>query len=378
MKILFAAIGAYGHLYPMMPLALAAAEAGHQVTIATGGPFLDRLPLPTVPAYTGLALEDVEAETRRRHPDASGMDLSAALFADVAAGHIGPVMIENCERLEPDLVVYEVLNTGAGLAADILQLPAIAFSISLKQGFFPMVHEGTISHQREQWSTRGLEPPDGPLLAATLLDPVPPSLHLFDDDLPIDTIAIRSVAYSDSASEVPPWLAEPRTRPRIFLTLGTVSFGAVEVLRRVIEETASLDLDVLVAVGPVGDPSLLGDLSDRVRVERFVAQSRVLGLVDLMVHHGGTGSVLGALEAGIPQLILPQGADQFINADLLSQAGAARALLEPEPSAGTIREAVSALIGESAERRVARRLRDEMAAMPSPAEVVDRLSALAC
>ena len=160
-KILFAAIGAYGHLYPMMPLALAAAEAGHQVTIATGGPFLDRLPLPTVPAYTDLALEDVEAETRRRHPDASGMDLSAALFADVAAGHIGPVMIENCERLEPDLVVYEVLNTGAGLAADILQLPAVAFSISLTQGFFPMVHEATISHQREQWSTRGLEPPEG-------------------------------------------------------------------------------------------------------------------------------------------------------------------------------------------------------------------------
>ena len=59
------------------------------------------------------------------------------------------------------------------------------------------------------------------------------------------------------------------------------------------------------------------------------------------------------------------------------QAGAARAVLEPEPWAGTIREAVPALIGESGERRVARRLRDEMAAMPSPAEVVDRLSALA-
>ena len=33
----------------MMPLALAAAEAGHDVQIATGEPFLDRLPLPTFP-----------------------------------------------------------------------------------------------------------------------------------------------------------------------------------------------------------------------------------------------------------------------------------------------------------------------------------------
>jgi UDP:flavonoid glycosyltransferase YjiC (YdhE family) len=95
-----------------------------------------------------------------------------------------------------------------------------------------------------------------------------------------------------------------------------------------------------------------------------------------MVHHGGTGSVLGALEAGIPQLILPQGADQFMNADLLSQVGAARAVVEQEPPPGTIREAVSALMGESAERRVAQQLRDEIAGMPSPAEVVDRLADL--
>ena len=48
---MFASLGAYGHLYPMMPLALACADAGHEVVIATGQPFLDRLPLPTVPGY---------------------------------------------------------------------------------------------------------------------------------------------------------------------------------------------------------------------------------------------------------------------------------------------------------------------------------------
>ena len=38
----------------------------------------------------------------------------------------------------------------------------------------------------------------------------------------------------------------------------------------------------------------------------FVAQSEVLPLVDLIVHHLGTGTVLGELEAGLPQLLLPQ------------------------------------------------------------------------
>jgi hypothetical protein len=46
-KIIFASIPAYGHLYPLMPLALACADAGHDVTLAVGPPFLDRLPLPT-------------------------------------------------------------------------------------------------------------------------------------------------------------------------------------------------------------------------------------------------------------------------------------------------------------------------------------------
>ncbi len=93
------------------------------------------------------------------------------------------------------------------------------------------------------------------------------------------------------------WLSAPRQRPRVYVTLGTVSFGAVEVLRRALIDLSSLDVDVLVTVGPDGDPAALGELADlgeRVHVERFVAQSAVLDLVDLVVHHGGTGTVLGA------------------------------------------------------------------------------------
>ena len=43
MKILFSTRPAYGHVYPLMPLALAAREAGHDVRFATTGQFLDKL-----------------------------------------------------------------------------------------------------------------------------------------------------------------------------------------------------------------------------------------------------------------------------------------------------------------------------------------------
>jgi UDP:flavonoid glycosyltransferase YjiC (YdhE family) len=181
------------------------------------------------------------------------------------------------------------------------------------------------------------------------------------------------VAYNESSAGVPAWLDGPRTRHRVYLTLGTVSFGAVEVLSRAIAEIAPLDVDVLVTVGPEGEPAALGELPDNVHVERFVAQSAVLPMVDLIVHHGGTGTVLGALEVGLPQLLLPQGADQFSNAEILTTSGAGRALPNDAQQPGAIGEAVRALLGDSPERDTSARVRDEITAMPPPADVVPAL-----
>jgi hypothetical protein len=54
-------------------------------------------------------------------------------------------------------------------------------------------------------------------------------------------IPIRSVAYNESNADVPAWLKAPRTRPCVYLTLGTVLFGAVEVLSRAITEIKEVD-----------------------------------------------------------------------------------------------------------------------------------------
>src|SRR5215213_4256730 len=327
MKIMFASLGAYGHLYPMMPLALALADAGHEAVIASGSPFLGRLPLPTVPGYPAdVELDWAIQEARRRHPELHDQDFSMAMFADVTAETVAPTMIEQGERLRPDLVIYEAMNTGAGVAANVLGIPAAAYSIALVSFIYPALHTATVGYQRDTWLQRDRTPPEGNgLLAAALINPAPPTLAREVGD-EILTIPIRSVAYNESNAEVPAWLTARRARPQVYLTLGTVAFGAVEVLSRAVAEIAALDVDVLVTVGPEGEPAALGELPDHVHVERFVAQSAVLPLVDLIVHHGGTGTVLSALEVGLPQLLLPQGADQFVNAQMLTAAGAVRAL----------------------------------------------------
>jgi UDP:flavonoid glycosyltransferase YjiC (YdhE family) len=377
-KIIFASLGAYGHLYPMMPLALACADAGHEVVIATGQPFLGRLPLPTVPGNPDtLELDWSIQEARRRHPDLHGQELSMAMFADVAAEQIAPIMIEQCERIRPDLVIFEGMDTGAGVAASVLGIPAAAYAIALLSSVYAMLHPATVRYQRDRWLQRNRTPPEAnSLLAAALINPAPPQLQR-PDVTGTPSIPIRSVAYNDSSAGVPAWLTAERNRPRVYLTLGTVSYGAVEVLNRAIADIAPLDVDILVTVGPDGEPAALGEVPDNVHIERFVGQSAVLSLVDLIVHHGGTGTVLGALEVGLPQLVLPQGADQFLNAEILTAAGVGRALANDAQGPGAISEAVQALLGDSAERQAASRVRDEIAAMPSPSEVVPQLVELA-
>jgi hypothetical protein len=70
----------------MMPLARACAAAGHEVTVAIGEPFLGRLPLPTVRGVPGgVDLDWVVRETKHRHPEVEGYELSVAMFGDTTA-----------------------------------------------------------------------------------------------------------------------------------------------------------------------------------------------------------------------------------------------------------------------------------------------------
>jgi UDP:flavonoid glycosyltransferase YjiC (YdhE family) len=94
----------------------------------------------------------------------------------------------------------------------------------------------------------------------------------------------------------------------------------------------------------------------------------------MVVSHSGSGTFLGALARGLPQLCLPQAADQFRNAEGGVRAGAAIALTPRETTPTSVSEAVGRLLGDDAFRRGAAAVADEIRAMPSSAEVVQVLT----
>lgn len=74
----------------------------------------------------------------------------------------------------------------------------------------------------------------------------------------------------------------------------------------------------------------LGELPPTVHVEKWLPLAPLLPRCDAVLCHAGTGTTLAALAAGLPLVLVPQGADQFDNARACERAGAAL-VLTPDP-----------------------------------------------
>ncbi|GAA3395990.1 glycosyltransferase [Cryptosporangium minutisporangium] len=365
MRILFSGRPAYGHLYPLLPLAAAAREAGHQVTLATGSAFVPRLTALGFDTRTvGISVAEAEAEAVRRHPDGPVVDVMITMFGDLlprrTLADLEPVLAAE----PPDLVIYEMSDVGAAGAALRAGVPAV--SITIGRSMPPEIRDKAADSFDWIWSGRS---PANPMLGDACIDLWPPGLA--------DPIAaaiptrfpLRPVPWSPPA---PPWHSPGS--PLVYLTLGTVAFRATEVFRAALDGLAQLPVRVVVAVGP-GDPAALGPVPDRVEVWRFVPQDQVLRHADLVVHHGGSGTTLGAASHGLPQLVLPQGADQFVNAEVLTAQGSGLSLVGDEVTPDIVAECARTLLGEPVYRATAHALREQIAAMPSPTDVLPTLEA---
>jgi UDP:flavonoid glycosyltransferase YjiC (YdhE family) len=109
------------------------------------------------------------------------------------------------------------------------------------------------------------------------------------------------------------------------------------------------------------------------RVERFIPQAELLPSCAVVVHHGGAGTMFGALAHGVPQVIVPQGADNYEHAAICERAGTAAVVRPDELTAERLASAVRTVLHTPGYGAASRRCAGEIAAMPDSAEVAGAL-----
>jgi UDP:flavonoid glycosyltransferase YjiC (YdhE family) len=378
--MLFTAGPLVGHVFPMLPLMYAARDAGHEVVMATGAdmvPDLQRRGFATWAVGPGLGeavaeLTSASAVPATSHEEQLGRD-AVHLFARPSVRRALD-LIPRAAGWGPDIVISEITElAGREVACATGALYAthgfgthVPGTSDLAAVMFDHVSAELGTPNRRHAFETGL-----------YIDPCPPGLQSPE----FGEMEVRSIRPGHGGiapdERLPPQFLDLPERPLVYLTLGTV-FNDPELARTVLDAIQDLPISIAVTTGPGIDPALLGRRPANVAAAPFVAQALLLPLASAVVSHTGSGTMLGALAAGLPQVCLPRGADQFANAERLHAVGAGIRLLPDDVTPDRLRAAVSSVLDDPAYADAATAMKAEIAAMPSAADVLDDLVGLAC
>ena len=162
------------------------------------------------------------------------------------------------------------------------------------------------------------------------------------DDLPSTFHRVGPLRRADPRP-LPPLDALPRGRPLAFCSLGTLQGSRLGLFRTIARacEAEGMNL-VLVHCGRLSDAEA-ASLPGNIIVRDFVPQGRVLKRADLAIVHGGFNTVLDALAARTPLVVLPLAMEQPAIAARLERAGVARRVSPHLATVGRVRSAIDAL-----------------------------------
>jgi len=368
-------------LQPLLPYARALAARGHEVAVAApeevsaavraaGFAHLafDRPP--------DAAVEPIWARLNAvLNDEAKAMAIAAGeVFAGVNATTALPKLQLAIGAFRPDLVVRDSVEYASLVAAAVAGVPSARVAVhspSFEEVLPPFVN-APLDALRER---AGLPADDG----ASLRDePVFSSFPASLDRLPSSSrmqapFRARVVEEAPNALAAA-WAAADDPRPLVYITFGSIIGGLPHlrsIYRTSLDAVAELPVRALLTTGLGVEAGAFGAIPANVHVEAWVPQRDVLSRAAMLVCHGGSGTVLGGLAAGLPMVIMGIGADQPHNGRLIAAAGAGLALTQPET--GALRSAIQTVLGDPELRSQAVRLASEIAAMPTIESAVDVL-----
>ena len=383
MRVLFTSTQGAGHYQPLVPFVEGCLRLGHDVHVvvppaldetlaASGYPYTlgaDPAPEELGPIWERVRSVPVE--------EAEGIVLRE-LFGRLKPAGMLPAVRDVATSWRPQLIVHEAQEYAGAVVAEEIGRPHARVAVSLAR-------LEAVSLRAAGPALEGFRPGlDERLAASPYLSCFPASL----DPASFAVTRVRDSAVESSSDALPDWW-EDREAPLVYVTFGTVFGGMAEASASfgvVLEALAELPVRVLLTTGRAVDPAALGALPPNVHAESWIPQADVFRHAAVIVCHGGSGTTLGALAAGVPLVLVPLFADQGDNAAAVASAGAGIAVeavgaaatatirvLTREDDEERIWDAVATVLADPSYREVAARIADEQRSVASADAVLEDL-----
>ncbi|MCK9794510.1 glycosyltransferase [Isoptericola sp. 4D.3] len=363
---LFALTDGGGTVPPELGAARRLVERGHRVTVlvedsmapearVTGATVVPWEHGPNRPDRDPAhdPLRDWEATS----PLAQARRMGDTAIAGPAPGHARDVL-EAIERDRPDLVVASIFAFGAMMAAESC---GIAFDVLLPNIYSPPTPGVTPMGM-------GLRPARGPagrtrdallrrlsvagfdrytlgrLNALRAEFGLEPLAHSWDQvhrarrqlvmtspafdlpaRLPANARYVGPLLDDPTWADDPAWASPTGDAPLVLVAMSSTFQDHVGVLQRIVDGLATLPVRGIVTSGPAVAPEEVR-AAPNVTVVGSAPHGSLMRDAAAVVTHGGHGTLLKALAAGCPVVVLPHGRDQADNAVRVTLRGAGRAL----------------------------------------------------
>lgn len=389
--ILFSVIPGAGHYNPMLPLARALQERGHDVRFASSEPYRDRVDAD------GFGFVPVG------HHWTQNTVLDAIDGDDMASANIRMFYFENPPKVlasleamadtwTPDVVVLDPWEFGAQVWAEANDIPWALVNIQVRTGpLFGLYLPHDISEREAALLSGARAAMDrfradvglGPvpvLVGESMgdrmlsLDQAPPGLSPWEPRLFAHTShPLRPETHRSDVGA--PWLADVDTdRTVVHAAFGSLFADTTPAFRLTVEALSDPSIQLIIAAPEHAD---VGDVPDHAILTTWVPQHELLPLCDAVVHHGGWGATTGAIEHGIPSVAVPHSGDQWWNARCIASSGTGVMLPLGTLTADGIRQATTAVTNDPLHRMNAERLRASLLSMPTAQDCVPLVERLA-
>ncbi len=367
-RILLAAFGDAGHAFPAIALALALRARGHEVVVETWERW--REPIEA----QGLRFEAAE-QYKVFPPPPPGTEPGPG----EAAVALGPLF----EEFQPDLVVSDILTLAPALAAELhgirratlvphlypVHQPAMPFfgfgampprtrlGGALWSAAGPLLEAGLRRGRRELNATRtsidlpALDRFHGGVSEELVIVATFPELE-YPRRWPAETRVVGPLSFEIPHPDVE---LPPGDQPLVLVASSTAHDPDCLLIRRTFEALAEEPLRVLATTNGQR-PAAPIEVPANGRLVDWLPYSQAMAAADLVVCHGGHGTICRALEAGKPLLVSPAVGDMAENGIRVQWVGAGLMLPSRFRRSAPIRWVVRELLNERAYGRRAEQI----------------------